>query len=266
MKNKFMFIAQVDELRPIYSPGDNICPYYLIDRECNVYSEYSGLVLKQVVTENGYKAVSLNTVDGRRIQRKVHRLGMMTFAYFPGCENYQVNHIDGNKFNNVCFKNLEWMLPKDNVRHAIDNDLRKGWGLENNPHASITSQDAITICNMVLQGHSNEEILDIVPSANDSIITQIVLGNTWKGIITEEQVRLMRATRYKVILTDEEKHKICKFYQDNPIINYYNGCKKDHVIRAIVECGINLTDSTFRMAKRLLYKYQDIEITSQYNY
>lgn len=34
----------------------------------------------------------------------------------------QVNHIDGDKSNNNC-KNLEWVLPFENVRHAVKNNL-----------------------------------------------------------------------------------------------------------------------------------------------
>lgn len=123
MKNKkFIFISTIDDLRPVFSPEDNIC-------------EYSGLELSQIITESGYHVVSLNTKEGKRIQRRVHRLGMYTFSYFPGCEKYQVDHKDGNKDNNDITTNLEWVLPKENINRAINIGLRKSWKADNNPQS-----------------------------------------------------------------------------------------------------------------------------------
>lgn len=52
-KKRYFFIAGVDELRRIISPGDNISHHYLIDRQSNVFSEFTGEKLHQIVTENG---------------------------------------------------------------------------------------------------------------------------------------------------------------------------------------------------------------------
>lgn len=261
----YMFISKIDDMRRIFSPGDNICSYYLIDRFGRIFSEYSGSELKQVVTENGYKAISLNTTDGKRIQRKVHRLLMFTFCYFPGCENYQVNHKDGNKFKNE-ISNLEWVTPKENIYHAINNNLRKSWSCDFNPNAKLTSEEVLIIVDMVLKGYNNNQIINSIPNCNESIIAQIILGNTWNSLISPELVQQMKNIRHPIILSIEQKHQLCKYYQDNPCIYNYHGCKKDYVIEALNNLNIIVSDSTYRMAKRLYYKYQDPEITSLYNY
>ena len=261
----YQLISTIDDFRPINSPGDNIQDYYIIDRLGNIFSLFSGIYLSQIVTENGYKAVSLNTKDGRRIQRKVHRLVMLTFNYFPGCENYEVNHKNGKKFDNE-LTNLEWTTPKENINHAINYGLRKSWKGENNPEAKITENDVINIVKMVISGYTNDQIINIIPKCNNSIITQIVLGNTWNSIVDIETIRLMRSIRYPEILSIEDKHRICKYYQDIKIPIKYYGSTKYYITNCLYNLNIPINDSTFRMAKRLLYRYQDDNITSLYNY
>lgn len=77
----------------------------------------------------GYYQYAFTTKDGKRITRKLHRVIMMTFAYFLGCENYEVNHIDGNKKNNE-LSNLEWCTSSENTIHAINNGLKTVFGNE----------------------------------------------------------------------------------------------------------------------------------------
>lgn len=261
----YNIISTIDDFRIINSPGDNLHDYYLIDRQGNIFSQFSGKFLAQIITENGYKAVSLNTKDDKRIQRRIHRLIMMTFCYFPGCENFDVNHKDGNKFNNN-ISNLEWVTPKENIHHAILTGLRKDWSGENNPLSKISMNDAVNISKMVIDGYTNDQIISIIPTANNSIITQIILGNTWSSIIDKETVNLMKHVRYPEILSIEDKHRICKYYQDIKIPITYYGSIKYYIENCLYNLKININDSTFRMAKRLLYKYQDPEITSLYNY
>lgn len=77
---------------------------------------------KKVVYDNknsyGYVELWKNN-KGKKF--RIHRLVAETFI--PNYDNKeQVNHIDGDKTNN-CVSNLEWVTPKENIRHAIDNNL-----------------------------------------------------------------------------------------------------------------------------------------------
>ena len=123
---------------------DDIMPYYMISNYGRVYNTNSGTLLTPVPNHSGYLQVGLMTRTGR-VYRKIHRLVMMTFMYFTGCENYQVNHIDGDKTNNY-IGNLEWCTAKENKRHSIITGLSDGLIGESNPKAKITENQARTIC------------------------------------------------------------------------------------------------------------------------
>lgn len=58
---------------------------------------------------------------GNRKKMYVHRA--VATAFIPNPENKSdVNHIDGNKFNNM-LSNLEWNTRKENMAHAFANNL-----------------------------------------------------------------------------------------------------------------------------------------------
>lgn len=64
-----------------------------------------------------YQVVSL-TKDGVRHVYRVHSLVMLAFA--GRCpEGMEINHINGNKWDNRRV-NLEYVTPKENMRHAVE--------------------------------------------------------------------------------------------------------------------------------------------------
>ena len=74
----------------------------------------------------GYKFAPI-TVVGEKRQKSmyVHRLVAEKFLGKPEEHQTQVNHIDGDKSNNH-WSNLEWVCPKENIKHMHDNGLNKG--------------------------------------------------------------------------------------------------------------------------------------------
>lgn len=82
-------------------------------------------ILKPRIGRNGYYGLTLQR-NGEKFYPDVHRLVAETFL-----DNYNdsfvVNHKNGNKRDNrVC--NLEWVSPRRNTEHAIENGLRKDIG------------------------------------------------------------------------------------------------------------------------------------------
>lgn len=92
-------------------------------------------IMKPNKNECGYRIVGLMK-DKKRHMHKVHRLVAM--AFIPNTENKRcVNHKDGNKENNSV-ENLEWVTHKENMKHAVENDLWTSWN--KGKHYHITKE------------------------------------------------------------------------------------------------------------------------------
>jgi len=88
-----------------------------------------------------YGYVSL-TENGVMHNFYIHRL--VAIHFIPNPENKtQVNHIDGDKFNNNDW-NLEWNTPKENINHARKNNLMNQNG-SNSVNSKITDKDVFEI-------------------------------------------------------------------------------------------------------------------------
>ena len=74
----------------------------------------------------GYKFAPI-TILGEKRQKSyyIHRLVAQHFLPIPEEHKTQVNHIDGDKSNNHV-SNLEWICPKENIKHSHTTGLSKG--------------------------------------------------------------------------------------------------------------------------------------------
>ncbi len=97
-------------------------PQYAMDVNGDVYRlNKNGLrKIEGQKDTKGYIQICLY-LDGKRYFKMHHRLIAEEFIPNP-LNKSQINHINGIKTDNrIC--NLEWVTPKENVRHAIDNNL-----------------------------------------------------------------------------------------------------------------------------------------------
>ena len=129
---------------------------YYVTIDGHVWSEKSHKYMAESLDKDGYVKVSLRSSDlpPKKCHRySVHRLMMENFFPFEGMENYQVNHIDGNKLNNS-LDNLEWVTCKENINHAIITGLRA----KVNGAAKLTSQQVIEIYQRCRKGEKNVDL------------------------------------------------------------------------------------------------------------
>lgn len=145
---------------------DRIIPCGLKNRR------FRGKPLRMRIKNYGY--VSL-TADGISNNFYVHRLVALMFIDNP--ENKpQINHIDGNKFNNV-LSNLEWCTARENLKHAVDTGLNKNKGED----ASISKLTA----KQVMEIRDNPLSFSVIArkySICSSSVFNIKQRKTWKHL------------------------------------------------------------------------------------
>lgn len=114
---------------------------------------------------------------GKRRQAYVHRLVAEAFLQGAptGC---QINHIDGNKFNNS-LNNLEWCTARENMKHAKLLGLHRVEGSENG-RAKLTNKEVLAIraIGSILSYRDIASLFNIGVTAVQEIITK----KKWKHL------------------------------------------------------------------------------------
>ena len=91
-----------------------------------------GIIMKQSKNPRGYPTIQFH-INSKPKTISVHRL--VAEAYILNPENKpQVNHIDGNKSNNIV-ENLEWCTNLENKHHAMISGLCEKTKGKNHPKA-----------------------------------------------------------------------------------------------------------------------------------
>lgn len=116
----------------------------------------SCIQLKTKINDDGYEFIVIH-YDNISYGFEVHRmLANMFIKNNDPLNKTQVNHIDGNKSNNIIF-NLEWVTAKDNILHAWNNGLAKSYG-ENNGNNVYCENDIIKVCEFLEKDYTFKEI------------------------------------------------------------------------------------------------------------
>lgn len=158
---------------------------YEIDREGNIYSiprqGTKGGLIKSIVDE--YIEVVL-CKKCKHTRFNLHRIIAIHFIENP--ENYpQVNHIDGNKFNNA-ISNLEWCNNSQNQLHAIKLGLKVGCKGSENGNSKLTELEVLSIRQIAKERgrYYNRKELANRFNVSECTIKEIVnkRKNCWKNV------------------------------------------------------------------------------------
>ncbi|MDN6414808.1 HNH endonuclease [Staphylococcus gallinarum] len=139
---------------------------YQVSSKGNVRNKRTDRILAQWIHDGRYKRVSFNGKGHR-----VHRLVALYFIDNP-LNKEEVNHIDGNKFNNNV-ENLEWVTGEENNNHALK---------ENINFRPLSKEKVINIYNYY---RSNKNIKEVCNRFNISRSTlyQIRTKRTYKDYL-----------------------------------------------------------------------------------
>ena len=114
---------------------------YAVSDRGRVYSYLSNSYLTPVKTWNGYFRVALQRNDKTTRYFLIHRIVMIEFCFIYNYDIMQVNHYDGDKFNNYLW-NLEWNTASENIKHAFDHGLKVQPKGEDTVQSTITNEQA----------------------------------------------------------------------------------------------------------------------------
>ena len=133
--------------------------------------KYDGELVPTQLEQNGYVKVKIKLLIGTR-WFSLHRIVAVYFCDNPENKE-QVNHIDGNKENNIA-SNLEWVTNTENQRHRID-VLKKDCKGENNPMYGMSGEKS-----PVFKGY----IYQIDPKTNEVLAKYAGSGEAGKAVGT----------------------------------------------------------------------------------
>ena len=132
--------------------------------------------LKQYVNKKGYLYVLLYT-GKKSTYCRVHRL--VAQAFIPNPDNkLEVNHKDGVKTNNHV-SNLEWATHKENIDHALDNDL---YPMGSKHYSAKLTESQVAYIKTLLSDGVYQKTIARDFGVTEATISYIAAGRSWKHV------------------------------------------------------------------------------------
>ena len=172
-----------EEWRAIYGWPYEVSSLGRVRRRERAVSRRVGTFLGGSVSR-GYLDVVLCR-DGTTARHRVHHLVAAAFVG-PRPAGLQINHIDGDKFNNRA-SNLEWVTGAANIQHAYRTGLAHARKGSAHPCAILTEA---VIPRMRLEYSQGLRVRDIAAKygCSEKNAWHIVRGATWRHVKTPDPI------------------------------------------------------------------------------
>jgi len=163
--------------KPIFDGTYEVSDHGNVRRGKDCRSHKRGFVLKNLLCASGYYVVNFY-IERIRKTHNIHRL--VAEAFMGPCpEGKEVNHIDGNRLNNV-LSNLEYISHRENMKHASELGLlRRG---VRNRNAKLIESQVREILSLRNSGLSSIEI-GLQYGVHSTNIRQIWKRKAWKHVV-----------------------------------------------------------------------------------
>ena len=166
--------------------AEGIMPYYAISNYGRVWNIYSEKFMTPSLDRGGYVVYILQNKYKGPVSYRAHRLVMLKYRYFPGCEDskaYEVNHINGDKTVNIINSplvpdNLEWVTRPENMVHAYQNNLMPAQEDKN----KYTDEQIHLVCMMLQNGKMNHNAISAATGVSYGTVAQIKRRKQWTKI------------------------------------------------------------------------------------
>ena len=182
----------------------------------------SGKVISQfLVGVPPYYSVNF-TINGKSKQQRVHRVVAMAWLDNDDPRNKtQVNHIDGDKYNNH-ISNLEWVTPSQNQQHALKTGL-KGRG-EDVYNSLLTEPQVHEICKLLCEGFTTKDVADKYELPRP-LILKLRCGDVYPHIRTLYDISVKSRESFSESTVRWICEKIVNGFGDEEIVKLSNNSK-----------------------------------------
>ena len=160
--------------------------YFYNEDTHEIYCEYLDQIIKPSLHSSGYYVFMVEDfVESTKKSYRLHRFIMECLLGREIKEGYVINHIDGNKGNNLP-SNLEEVTISRNTKHAYENNLAKGKKGEENSQAKLSEEEAKRIPELRKEGMSVIHIAELYGVSVETIYS-ILSGKRWYHLVKDRK-------------------------------------------------------------------------------